>query len=101
MTTVIVRKYLTQDFSLEEKKSYLRYILRKDEKSSDWIEKASNRREPLLLLELKCKHEDDNSPDGLCGAWVNVKETGECFCSNNHTCYNTVIDAINRISNPT
>ena len=95
MNTKIVRKYFTQDMSYEEKTSYLEYI-NGDEKSTDWIPKALERREPLLLQELKCTY---SSPlnGGECGKWVSIRENGICKCSREHDCYNVVIPAIERI----
>ena len=87
MTSKIVRQYLTQDLNQEEKQSYLNYI-NGNELSTDWIEKASSRREPILLAELQC----------ACGGWVNVSERGVCKCSNGHSCYNLVIQSIQSFS---
>jgi len=80
----LIRKYFTQDLSLDEKKSYLEYI-NGNTNSIDWIEKASLRREPLLLAELKCT---------MCNTYVNVKENGICRCSNGHECYDVVMPII-------
>lgn len=91
MTATLIRNYLTQDFSDEEKKSYFEYV-NGDYNSTDWIPKASMRREPLLLKELKC------SQEGCC-EWVGIRETGICKCSNGHKCYDLVIATINNLGN--
>lgn len=95
MAAKTVRKYFTQDMSHEEKKSYLAYI-NGDEKSTDWIPKALERREPLLLQNLTCA-----APlEGVkCGAWVSIRENGFCRCSRGHECYDVVLSAIGRIMN--
>ncbi len=90
MTAIVVRKYLTQDFSIEDKKSYSEYI-KGNTTSTDWIEKANIRREPLLTLELQCINNGD------CGDWVNIKENGICECSKGHECYDVVLKAIENI----
>lgn len=87
MAAKIVRQYITQDLSQEEKKSYLAYI-NGDEKSTDWIEKGLNRREPLLLLELTCS---------VCENWVSIRENGLCRCSEGHECYDVVLPVIEKI----
>jgi len=89
----IVRKYLTQDLSEEEKKSYIEYV-RGNENSTDWIEKALVRREPLLLMELQCQHKENNS---ICSAWVSIRETGICRCNEGHLCYDQVLEALKNI----
>jgi hypothetical protein len=93
MESKIVRQYFTQDLTSEEKKSYLDYI-NGNESSNEWIEKASVRREPLLLMELQCNLQNEELP---CGAWVSIRENGICKCSNGHDCYNVVIPAIKKI----
>lgn len=90
MASNVVRKYITQDFSDEEKKSYFAYI-KGDMNSTDWIQKAYSRREPLLLMNLQCNRED-------CNNWVSIRETGVCKCSNGHECYDVVIPAIEMIN---
>ena len=85
-----VRKYLTQDLSDEEKRSYIEYV-RGDENYTDWIEKALIRREPLLLLELQCQHKEN---DNICSAWVNISEKGVCKCSKGHSCYDQVLEKL-------
>lgn len=87
MAAKIVRQYITQDFSFNEKKSYLAYI-NGDTQSTDWVEKGLFRREPLLLKGLTCS---------TCGNWVNIRENGICNCSRGHKCYNVVIQEIERI----
>jgi hypothetical protein len=76
-----IRDYLTQDLNSDEKKAYINYI-KGNEKSNIWIEKTLNRREPLLLKNIKCD---------TCHEWVHIKETGLCKCINSHNCYNEVI----------
>ena len=90
----IVRKYLTQDLSEEEKKSYIEYV-RGNENSIDWKEKALLRREPLLLMELQCQHKEN---DSSCSAWVNIRETGVCRCSKGHLCYEQVLEVLKNIT---
>ena len=95
MNAAIVRKYITQDFDDEEKKSYNSYN-KGDTQSTLWIEKALLRREPLLVLELQCK---SILTDGsICNRWINITETGICKCSLSHYCYDQVIDAIQYIT---
>jgi hypothetical protein len=89
-----VRKYFTQDLTLNEMKSYTEYV-NGNENSTDWIEKALARREPLLLMQLKCEEE---TIQGICNEYVNIRETGICSCSKGHTCYNTVLRTIKQIS---
>jgi hypothetical protein len=93
MESKFVRQYFTQDLTHEEKKSYLSYI-NGNETSTEWIEKASVRREPLLLMELQCLKPHEGS---VCGSCVSIRENGLCKCSNGHTCYNVVIPAIQKI----
>ena len=90
---IVVRDYLTLDFTDLEKKSYLEYVSG-NENSTDWIEKALEKREKLLLLNLKCKHKTNK---GICNEWVSIRETGVCICSNNHTCYDVVLPVINKL----
>ena len=89
MTAKIVRQYLTQDLSTEEKKSYLTYI-NGDESSDIWIEKALLRREPLIIAleSITCN---------ICKEWIGVTETGICKCSKGHECYDVVIQEIQKI----
>jgi hypothetical protein len=93
MATKIVRQYITQDLSNEEKKSYLDYI-NGNEQSSDWIEKSLVRREPLLLLELTCSALLN---DSVCGKWVSIRENGSCFCPDGHDCLDVVLPEIEKI----
>ena len=92
MNSKFVRQYLTQDFSINEKKSYIDYI-NGDEYSLDWVDKASIRREPLLsaLSNQKC------DVDGSCEGWVNVKENGKCECTFGHDCSGLVMSYIKKI----
>lgn len=86
-----VQKYLIQDLTEDEKKSYYNYI-NGNEKSTDWMEKALLRREPLLLLKLQCKK---NTDKGICNKWINISETGICKCLNGHKCYDVILPIIN------
>lgn len=95
MSFVKVRKYITQDFDEKDVYSYEKYLAGNQE-STRWMKKALFRREPLLLLELKCNFKLDN---GLkCDGWVNINEAGICKCIFSHYCYDQVIDAINSIN---
>jgi hypothetical protein len=84
------RQYLTQDLSHEEKKSYLKYISG-DKTSCDWIENTIDRRESILIADLKCIQ---NINGKLCNLPVNMQENGKCNCLNNHACYNVVLPHI-------
>lgn len=92
--SAIVRKYLTQDLSDDEKGSYLEYV-RGNEKSTDWIEKALLRRDPLLMLELKCKSKENGK---VCDKWVSIRETGVCKCSDGHDCCEQVLEALKNLT---
>ena len=94
MAANLVRQYITQDLSLDEKKSYLEYI-NGNENSIYWIDKCLRRREPLLLLELTC---DYHIGDSLCGKWVNISENGICKCSDGHESYDVVLQTIEKIT---
>lgn len=89
----VVQKYLIQDLTDDEKKSYFEYI-NGNENSTDWIEKALLRREVLLSLELQCKKQIYK---GICDDWISIRETGVCTCSNGHTCYDVVLPVINNL----
>jgi hypothetical protein len=91
----IVRDYLTQDLNDIEKISYIRYVKYGDEKSTDWIEKTSARREPLLLLHLKCQHILYDG--GPCNSWINIKETGVCKCTYGHDGYDVVLSILKKL----
>lgn len=79
-----IRRYLLQDLSYTEKRSYFNYI-NGDESEIRWISKTQERIEPLLQLELKCT---------LCNSYIIIRETGVCKCFNDHICYGTVLSAI-------
>ena len=85
-----VRKYITQNFTDSEHKSYLKYI-NGDETAVDWIEKGNQMREPLLLMELQCTEQVGGN---VCGNWINIDENGVCKCSKNHICTKIVLDSI-------
>lgn len=89
MTAKIIRQYLTQDLSPDEKKSYIEYI-NGNKSSNHWMKKTLLRREPLIvaLENIQCK---------ICNDWICVRETGVCICSNGHECYDVVIKEINKI----
>lgn len=82
-----VRQYITQDFSIKEKQSYIEYI-NGDKTSIDWIKKANIRRDQLLITELKCSE---------CNSWINIKESGISQCANNHKCYDVVTQEIMKL----
>lgn len=86
MSSVLVKKYLTQDFDIKDKKSYLRYC-QGNKLSTRWMTKALARREPLLLLGLKCSYVN-------CDSWINISEIGQCKCINNHNCNQKVSNLI-------
>ena len=98
MTSKFVRQYFTQDFLIEEKQSYIKYLLG-DESENIWMKKALLRREPLLvaLETITCGDigSDDNSE--VCKEWINVRENGTCKCSKGHYCYDVVIREIKKI----
>jgi hypothetical protein len=96
-TSTIVKNYLIQDLNNEEKQSYLEYA-NGNINSTEWIEKTLKRRDTLLTLDLKCTKYTNNI---RCDSWVSIEETGKCKCSNGHTCYNLVINAINNLKIPT
>lgn len=94
MTSNVILKYITQDLSYGEQKSFNKYI-NGNNSSTDWIEKASNRRDLLLNLELKCKQIVNGA---ICNRWVSIQETGKCECFLNHNCNEVVINAIGKLS---
>ena len=96
MSSSIVRKYLTQDFDEKDTFSYEDYLSGNQE-STRWMKKALSRREPLLLLELKCNYKLFNGYS--CDGWININETGICKCIFSHYCYDQVIEAIEAITN--
>lgn len=90
MTSLDIRKYLTSDFSTEEKQSYINYI-NGNNRDSLWIEKGLAKREPLLVKQLICKKEEDGI---ICNKWINIYENGNCLCSGGHDCCSIVLDSI-------
>lgn len=94
MNNRAVRNYLIQDLDKDEKQSYVEYI-NGNFNSTKWIEKTSERRDKLLLQDLKC---NKYYTEGVCcNSYVSIEETGTCKCSNGHTCYSVVINAINNL----
>lgn len=89
MTATLIRKYLTQDMNDDEKHSYIEYC-RGNENAISWMEKALIRREPILMVGIKCKE---------CAEWVDMKYNGICKCKNNHICYEEIIKVINNLNN--
>ena len=95
MSESSVRKYLLQDLTLYETRSYLDYI-NGDMSATEWIEKVSDRRDTLLLLQLKCKK---SLEDRECGCYIHINEKGECECSKGHDCYDEILNAITFLEN--
>ena len=91
MSSIIIRKYLTQDFNDNDKKSYIEYI-KGNQNSNLWIEKALIRREALLQLDLKCDIQTNTG--NICDGWINIDEKGICKCSNSHYSYDKIIKLI-------
>ena len=98
MTTKFVREYFTQDLSIEEKQSYIKYLLG-DESENIWMEKALLRREPLLIAleNVKCEKVSSDGRNEVCNDWVDVRENGRCKCLKGHECYDVVIREIKKI----
>jgi len=92
-TSMNIVKYLIQDLNKEEKKSYKEYI-NGNEQSTDWIEKALERREVLILKQIKC---DKLIGDTLCKSDVNISERGICKCNKGHTCNTQVLNELNKL----
>lgn len=92
-TSMNIVKYLIQDLNKEEKKSYKEYI-NGNEQSTDWMEKALDRREVLILKDIKC---NKITGDKICKSYVNIHERGICKCSKGHICNKQVIDVINKL----
>jgi len=90
-----VRKYLTQDLSDDEKRSYLEYVIKGDKSSTEWIGKALARRMPILTFELQCNTEEEGI---ICNEWVNIYETGVCKCNKGHSCYDQVLESIDNLT---
>lgn len=98
MAFIDIQSYLTQDFSIIEKKSYMDYI-NGDKNATDWITKADNRRDTILSLDLRCPHQYGPKQ---CTGWIGVNEKGVCKCNiqinSGHLCNDYVLDKIKKIS---
>ena len=88
---MMIKQYLTQDLSHEDKKSYIAYI-NGNLSSNDWVEKALLRREHLIVSL-------ENTTCTICNDWICVRETGICTCSNGHECYDVVLQEIKKLKN--
>jgi hypothetical protein len=96
MDSKFVRQYFTQDLSFDEKKSYLEYI-NGNELSTEWIKKASIRREPLLIA-LSCQQCHVFLPNGeSCKGFISARENGVCKCTFGHDCLDVVVSVIKKI----
>lgn len=93
ITSVNIVKYLIQDLNKEEKKSYKEYI-NGNEQSTDWMDKALDRREVLILKQIKC---NNITGDKMCKSYVNIHERGICKCNKGHICNKQVNNAINKL----
>lgn len=92
-TSMNIVKYLTQDLDKEEKESYKEYI-NGNKKSTDWMEKSLERREVLILKQIKC---NKITGDKICKSDVNIHERGICKCNKDHICNKQVISVINKL----
>lgn len=92
-TSMNIVKYLTQDLDKKEKESYKEYI-NGNEQSTDWMEKALDRREVLILKQIKCNR---ITGDKICNSDVNIHERGICKCNKGHIRNKQVIDVINKL----
>jgi len=81
----IIRNYLLSESTEEEINSYYEYLGGNKEKT-DWIEKANEKREPLLNI--RCSECIEN---------INVFETGVCRCPNGHFGYNNILEKLELI----
>ncbi len=94
-TSMNIVKYLIQDLNKEEKESYKEYI-NGNEYSTDWMEKALERREVLILKQIKC---NKIAGDKICKSDVKIHERGICKCNKGHICNKQVINEINKLTN--
>ena len=92
-TSMNIVKYLIQDLNKEEKESYKEYI-NGNENSTDWMEKALDRREVLILKQIKCNR---ITGDKICKSDVNIHERGICKCNKCHIRNKQVISIINKL----
>ena len=90
ISSKLIRRYLTQDLSFEEKESYLSYI-NGNHDSNRWIEKSSIRRDYLLSLNIKCTTPLEGN---ICGSFIDVFENGICTCNRGHNCNDPVLAVI-------
>lgn len=79
-----IRRYLAQDLTIDERRDYYHY-LQGDQTRTSWIEKASLRRDDLIVTDLRCR---------ICGDWVGIRETGRSQCSKGHRCEQCVCERI-------
>lgn len=93
ITSMNIVKYLIQDLNKEEKESYKEYI-NGNEESTDWIEKSLDRREVLILKQIKC---NKLVGDNICKSDVNIHEKGICKCNKGHICNKQVLNKINKL----
>ena len=94
MTSKDIRKYLTKDFSQEEKQSYLNYI-NGDQRDDLWVEKGLEKRDVLINHTILC---DKNGRESICGKYVNIYENGECKCPSGHDCCDIVSNIIHKLN---
>lgn len=92
-TSMNIVKYLIQDLNKEEKESYKEYI-NGNKKSTDWMEKSLERREVLILKQIKC---NKITGDKICKSDVNINERGICKCNKGHIGNKQVISVINKL----
>jgi|LakMenEpi03Aug12_release.lakeMendotaPanAssembly.Ray.scaffolds.fasta_scaffold1359931_1 hypothetical protein len=78
----IIRNYLLCDSTEEEINSYYEY-LQGNHKEIAWMEKANEKREPLLNI--GCSQCIEN---------INVFESGVCRCPNGHFGYSDILEKI-------
>ena len=95
MSSTKIRKYMTQDFDVTDKKAYIDYI-EGNNQSTSWMEKALLRRDTLIVLQLKCDIQVENG--SICNEWINIDEKGICKCSNNHYRSEQVISNLHKAS---
>ena len=93
-TSMNITNYLIQDLDKTEKESYKEYI-NGNKKSTDWVEKSTERREVLIRKQIRC---NKLLSDNICKSWVNINERGICKCNNGHINNKQVIDAMNKLS---
>jgi hypothetical protein len=87
MSSKIVRSFLLENSSVDEKKEYISW-LKGDKSKEEWIVKALNQREKIILKQPECS---------TCKKSINVYETGNCYCINKHEGYEVICDIINNV----